>query len=115
MSEEATAEVEANPIQDMINYALDQNFNKANNVFNDMMTVKMSDLLDQEKINLAGQIYNGEEPEDDQLELDLETEDGIEAEEGEDLQEPDSEDEEVEDNSDEWEEASFEEDDEEEN
>lgn len=96
MSEETTGnEVEANPLQDMIQHAIDQNFTKANDVFNDMMTVKMSDLLDQEKIKLAGQIYNGEEPdeedEDSQLELDLETEDGIEAEEGEDLQEPDSE------------------------
>lgn len=116
MSEEAQTEVESNPIQDMINHAIDQNFNKATDVFNDMMTVKMSDLLDQEKISLAGQIYNGEEPEeDDQLELDLEAEDGAEEESDEDLQEPDSEDEEVEDNSDEWEDASFEEDDEEEN
>lgn len=105
MSEEAQTEVESNPIQDMIDHAIDQNFNRATDVFNDMMTVKMSDLLDQEKISLAGQIYNGEEPEeDDQLEFDLEAEDGAE-----------EEDEEVEDNSDEWEEASFEDDGEEEN
>ena len=73
MSEAETA-VETNPITDMIQYALDQDFNKANDVFNNMMTVKMSDLLDQEKIKLADQIYNGAEEEDDdeeQLELDL--------------------------------------------
>jgi len=80
MSEETMEnEVEANPLQDMIQHALDQNFNKANDVFNSMMTVKMSDLLDQEKINMADQIYNGVEPDEeedgDQLELDLETED----------------------------------------
>jgi hypothetical protein len=66
--------VEANPISDMIQHALDQDFNKANDVFNNMMTVKMSDLLDQEKIKLADQIYNGAEPEDEdeeQLELEL--------------------------------------------
>ena len=55
--------------QDLIQHALDQDYNKANNTFGEIMTVKMSDLLDQEKIKLAGQIYNGEEPdeEDDQL------------------------------------------------
>lgn len=86
MSEETMEnEVEANPLQDMIQHALDQNFNKANDVFNSMMTVKMSDLLDQEKINMADQIYNGVEPDEeedgDQLELDLETEDDSEEEE----------------------------------
>lgn len=78
MSEETMEnEVEANPIQDMIQHAIDQNYNQANNAFNDMMTVKMSDLLDQEKIKMADQIYNGaesdeEDPDEDQLELDLE-------------------------------------------
>ena len=72
---------DVNPITDMIQHALDQDFNKANDLFNSMMTVKMSDLLDQEKINLAGQIYDGEEPEDEeQLELDLEDEEGSEEE-----------------------------------
>jgi hypothetical protein len=83
MSEETMEnEVEANPLQDMIQHALDQNFNKANDVFNSMMTVKMSDLLDQEKINMADQIYNGVEPDEEedgeQLELDLEAEDDAE-------------------------------------
>lgn len=69
---EAEAAVETNPITDMIQYALDQDFNKANDVFNNMMSVKMSDVLDQEKIKLADQIYNGAEEEDEeQLELDL--------------------------------------------
>lgn len=64
--------VEVNPINDMIQHALDQDFTKANDVFNNMMTVKMSDILDQEKIKLADQIYNGAEEEDEeQLELDL--------------------------------------------
>lgn len=94
MSEETMEnEVEANPLQDMIQHALDQNFNKANDVFNSMMTVKMSDLLDQEKINMADQIYNGVEPDEEedgvQLELDLETEDDDEeAQEWDDEEEP---------------------------
>jgi len=85
--------------QDLIQNALDQDFNKANATFGEIMTMKMADLLDQEKINVAGQIYNGEEPEDeDQLELDLEddqeeamdeTEDSDNEEEGEEeVQEP---------------------------
>ena len=74
-------------VKDMIQQALDQDFNDANKTFNDVMTIKMSDLLDQEKVRLADQIYNGVEPNDeddddivgdedgdDQLELDLETE-----------------------------------------
>jgi len=95
MSEEALTddenEVEVNPIQDMIQHALDQDFNKANDLFNDMMTVKMSDLLDQEQIRIADEIYNGVDPddEDDQLELDLETEDDDEEEETWDDEEED--------------------------
>jgi len=88
MSEETMEnEVETNPLQDMIQHALDQDYNKANDVFNDMMTVKMTDLLDQEKIKMSDQYYNGVDPEeeddeeDDQLELDLETEDDDEEEE----------------------------------
>jgi len=48
-------------IKDLIQYALDQDYNKASEVFGDVMSVKISDLLDQEKVKLAGQIYNGEE------------------------------------------------------
>lgn len=94
MSEETMEnEIETNPLQDMIQHALDQDYNKANDTFNDMMTVKMSDLLDQEKIKMADQIYNGADPEDndddDQLELDLETEDDEEEEEWDDEEEED--------------------------
>lgn len=69
---------EKNPIEDLVQHALDQDFNKANQVFGDLMGVKINDVLDQEKIRLADQIYNGVEPEEedeDQLELDLEDED----------------------------------------
>jgi len=82
-------------VKDLISQALDQDFNNANKTFNDVMTIKMSDLLDQEKVRLADNIYNGVEADDendddimgdedgDQLELDLETEDDDEAEEAE--------------------------------
>ena len=45
-------------IQDLIQHALDQNYNKASEVFGDIMTIKMNDIMDQEKIKLASQIYN---------------------------------------------------------
>ena len=69
---------EANPIQDLIQNTIDQNYTGANGNFMDIMTLKLNDVLDQEKIRLADQIYNGIEDgqgddpdEDEQLELDL--------------------------------------------
>ena len=71
---------EANPIQDLIQNTIDQNYTGANGNFMDIMTLKLNDVLDQEKIRLADQIYNGiedgqgdepDEYEDEQLELDL--------------------------------------------
>jgi len=84
MSEEVVA---THSVEDMIQNALDQDFNKANKVFGDIMTIKMNDLLDQEQVKLADQIYNGVEPdeqeddtsEEDQLELDLEGEGELES------------------------------------
>lgn len=62
-------------IQDLIQHALDQNYNKASEVFGNIMTLKMNDVMDQEKIKLASQIYgNGEVAEDDDLEYDDEEE-----------------------------------------
>ena len=68
---------EANPIQDLIQNTIDQNYTNANGNFADIMTLKLNDVLDQEKIRLADQIYNGiedvegDEDEEEQLELDL--------------------------------------------
>lgn len=85
---------------DMIQHALDKDYNKANDIFGEIMAQKVNDALDQEKIKLADQIYNGAEDEDQQLELDLEDEDvggeedistqSDEESETETLQEPDS-------------------------
>ena len=79
-------------VKDMINNAIGQDYNDANKTFMDIMSVKMTDVLDQEKIRLADQIYNGVEDamgdEDDvmgdedgaeQLDLDLEGEDESES------------------------------------
>jgi len=59
---------------DMIQHALNKDYNKANQIFQDIMGAKVNDMLDQEKIRLADQIYNGAEPDEEQLELDLEDE-----------------------------------------
>tara|TARA_B100000902_G_scaffold379915_1_gene414739 strand:+ start:6902 stop:7315 length:414 start_codon:yes stop_codon:yes gene_type:complete len=76
---------ETNPLHDLIQHSLDQDYNNANKVFNDIMQVKLSDVLDQEKIKLANQLYNGEpaeaddtigDGEEEQLNLDLETDQG---------------------------------------
>ena len=106
MSEEAVVEPEviepSFEVKDLIQHALDQDYNKANKVFGDMMGVKVNDLLDQEKIKLADQIFNDVEPEEDdeededntQGELDLEGEGESESEESGDEEEVEDEDEE---------------------
>ena len=65
---------ENNPVQDLIQYSIDKDYTQASKTFGDIMTIKLNDLLDQEKIRLSDQIYNGvkDEPEEgEQLDLDL--------------------------------------------
>lgn len=88
-------EQETNPIQDLIKASLDKDYNNANKIFGEVMTIKMSDLLDQEKVRMADQVYNGteEEPEEDP---DLNDEEDLESEESEETdEEPEDEEEEV--------------------
>ena len=80
-------------VKDLIQHALDQDYNNASKAFGSIMQIKMSDLLDQEQIKLADQVYNGADPDEDddsQLELDLEREGDDEEDEEGVLQEPDS-------------------------
>ena len=71
------AEPQENPLNDLVQHALAQDFNKANKIFGDLMGTKIQDALDQEKIKLADQIYNGAELDDypEEEEMDLEDED----------------------------------------
>ena len=90
-------DVQTNPLEDLVQHALDQDYNKANQIFGDLMGTKITDVLDQEKIRLADQIYNGVdedegEEDDDQLELDLEDD---ETESEDETEEDDDEDEEL--------------------
>jgi len=92
MSEE---NVETNPFADLVQNALDKDYNNANKIFGDLMGAKINDALEQEKIRLADQIYNGVESDDendedimgdedgDQLELELDAESDDEDEEAE--------------------------------
>ena len=84
-------EVETNPVEDLVQAAMNQDYTTANEIFNDMMSDKVSDALDQEKISIANQLYNGGEPEDDDYET------------GEEVEQQDDADFELED-TDEWEE-----------
>ena len=76
MSEET--EVVANPLEDLVQAAMDKNYTVANELFTDLMQSKVGDALDQEKIGIAGQIFNGEEPEEDIELSDEEIEDALE-------------------------------------
>lgn len=72
------SDAETSPVQDLIQYAMDQDFTKAGKAFGDIMTIKMSDLLDQEKIRIADHMYNGgteDEEGDGQLDLDFDGDD----------------------------------------
>ena len=68
-------EAEVNPMQTFVDDILTKNFSGAKTTFNDMLGTKLSDALDAEKVALAQQVYNGEEPNEEQMELDLEDDD----------------------------------------
>ena len=62
-------------IEDLVRHSLDQDYNKANIVFGDLMSDKLNTVLDQAKMKIAGNIYNGDpEEEDDGLPSDVEPE-----------------------------------------
>ena len=64
-------------IEDLINNVVDQDFAKAGPTFQELMQDRMNDALEQEKISVAGSIFNGEEPEE---EVEMEVEDDIDVE-----------------------------------
>lgn len=73
--EEQTIEVEVNPMDTFINDVMDKNFVGAQDAFNSMIGNKLQDALDAEKIRMADQVFNGEEPE--QLEMDFDDDEDI--------------------------------------
>ena len=99
MSEEKQMPDNVDTIEDLVKHSLAQDYNKANEVFGNVMTTKLTDVLDQTKMKIAGQIYNDEpEDQDDPLEdEDFEEDDESEAEEDESEEEIEDEEQEEED------------------
>ena len=53
-------------IEDLINNVVDQDFSKAAPTFAEIMKSKMDDALEQEKIAVADQIFNGHEADEEE-------------------------------------------------
>ena len=68
-------------IEDLINSVVDQDFSKAAPSFKEIMDTKISDAMEQERIAIADQIFNGHETdEEESAELDDDiTDDEMEA------------------------------------
>ena len=90
MSEENTVDTESetpevSPAENFINAVTAKDYVAASKEFEEMMLGKVDNALEQEKVNLAGQIFNGEEPpeedEEDHIENDAEDEPDEESEE----------------------------------
>ena len=90
MSEENTIDTESetpevSPAENFVNMVTSKDYVAASKEFEDMMLGKVDTALEQEKINLASQIFNGEEPpeedEEDHIENDAEDESDEESEE----------------------------------
>ena len=67
-------------IEDLVRHSLDQDYNKANKVFGDLMSDKLNTVLDQAKMKIAGQIYNGDPEDEEEIEdeEDIENEEEVE-------------------------------------
>lgn len=64
-------------IEDMIDKAYAADYNAANDIMNALLQQKQADALDQAKISMANQVYNGitDEPEDGDEDFDMEISD----------------------------------------
>lgn len=75
MSEEPSNDMHVVTIEDLITSSTEKDFVSSDKIFAELMQGKIDTAIEQEKIRVAGEIYNGLEPEDmEQLELDLEDE-----------------------------------------
>ena len=83
MSEEKQMPDNVDTIDDLVKHSLAQDYNKANEVFGNVMTTKLADVLDQTKVKIAGQIYSGDPEDEEEIEdeEDIENEEEVEGEE----------------------------------
>ena len=68
-------EVQENPLAGLVDAALAKDYNKANEIFGQAISVKLDDVLDQEKIRLSNAIYNGGDDDEEEVEDSDEIED----------------------------------------
>ena len=73
----AGVEIDVN-IEDIINNVANQDFSKAQPTFAKLMKQKVNDALDQEKIAVANQIFNSEEPEEAEEESEEDSDEALE-------------------------------------
>ena len=66
-------EVELDPIEAMISSIEDKDFVNSSNIFNDLVANKLSDAIDNKRIELANRLYNNA-PEEVDAEVDMEVE-----------------------------------------
>lgn len=83
---------ERNPLENMIDFAANAEFNKANDVFNDVLTAKVQHALEQEKVAVAQGIWQ-DAIDDNEADEDLEISDEMMDQAAEDALEDDFEDE----------------------
>lgn len=67
-------EVKENPLAGLVQAALDKDYNKANEIFGQAISVKLDDVMDQERIKIAGQMFNGDPEDDDSEETEVDDE-----------------------------------------
>ena len=72
MSEENTVDAESetpevSPAENFINAVTAKDYVAASKDFEDMMMAKVDDALEQEKINLASQVFNDEDPSEEEI------------------------------------------------
>ena len=78
MTEETEVQTpEVNPLSNMIDYITQSEFQKANDIFNDVLGQRVSDALDQEKVAVAQAMYSPEE-ESDEYEMSDEDDEDLE-------------------------------------
>jgi len=58
-----------NPLADLVDAALAKDYNKANEIFGQAISVKLDDVMDQERIRLSNAIYNASDEEDEEDEV----------------------------------------------
>lgn len=70
-------ESEIDPIEAMISAIEDKDFISSSNIFNDLVSSKMTDAIDNKRIEIANRIYNNA-PEEIDTEVDMEIDNEVE-------------------------------------